>query len=155
MIEKLKMQDLWLYILIGLVLGYIIYTLSKGYRKEGITNVASVSSLTSNENKEIAKKVYQYFVDHKTVDFVDYINFLTSIKNTNLDIIDLEVFYELKSLKKKGKLTLENILNEMTNKGTEKVTKSANASTTEKETNGQTLKDNTKLLKSILEPFLI
>lgn len=152
MIEKLKIQDLWLYILIGLVLGYIVYALSKGYSKEGITNVASVSNI---ENKEIAKKVYQYFVDHKTVDFVDYINFLTSIKNTNLDIIDLEVFYELKSLNKKGKLTLESILNEMTNKGAEKVTKSTNENTTEKETNGQTLKDNTKLLKSILQPFLI
>jgi hypothetical protein len=50
-----------------------------------------------------------------TVDttFGDYINFLSSIKNTNLHIIDNEVFATFKSLKKRNNLTKKEIMNEM------------------------------------------
>jgi hypothetical protein len=74
-----------------------------------------LSNTDRDKNTEVAKQVYKYFIDNNNIDFVDYINFLTSIKNTNLKIIDLEVFYELKSLKKKGKLILGSILNLMKN----------------------------------------
>ena len=102
------MNETILYILVTLVVGYALYKLiNPDKMKEKITNVEN------DKNTEVAKQVYKYFIDTKNIDFVDYINFLTSIKNTNLKIIDLEVFYELKSLKKKGKLTLDSVRGEM------------------------------------------
>jgi len=99
------MNKIFIYVLLGLVVGYALYELTK--TKEKITNV------DNDKNTVIAKQVYRYFVDKNNMDFVDYINFLTAIKNTNLNIIDLEVFYEFKLLKKNNKLTLDSILNAM------------------------------------------
>ena len=106
--QQIVMNETILYILVTLVVGYALYKLiNPDKMKEKITNVEN------DKNTEVAKQVYKYFIDTKNIDFVDYINFLTSIKNTNLKIIDLEVFYELKSLKKKGKLTLDSVRGEM------------------------------------------
>jgi hypothetical protein len=101
----MEMNKILIYVLLGLVIGYALYELTK--TKEKITNV------DNDKNTVIAKQVYRYFVDKNNMDFVDYINFLTAIKNTNLNIIDLEVFYEFKLLKKNNKLTLDSILNAM------------------------------------------
>jgi hypothetical protein len=101
----MEMNKILIYVLLGLVVGYALYELTK--TKEKITNV------DNDKNTVIAKQVYRYFVDKNNMDFVDYINFLTAIKNTNLNIIDLEVFYEFKLLKKNNKLTLDSILNAM------------------------------------------
>lgn len=105
MIQHMEMNKILIYVLLGLVIGYALYELTK--TKEKITNV------DNDKNTVIAKQVYRYFVDKNNMDFVDYINFLTAIKNTNLNIIDLEVFYEFKLLKKNNKLTLDSILNAM------------------------------------------
>jgi len=105
MIQHMEMNKILIYVLLGLVVGYALYELTK--TKEKITNV------DNDKNTVTAKQVYRYFIDKNNMDFVDYINFLTAIKNTNLNIIDLEVFYEFKLLKKNNKLTLDSILNAM------------------------------------------
>ena len=131
------------YILLVLALGYLIYIVMNK-KNEGVENVYD------EKTNMIAKKVYKYYMDKDNFDFVDYINYLTSIGNTNLELIELEVFYELKSLKKKGTLTLENVLNEMNKKPTNNTNNTNN-----KEKDGQRLKDNTALMKSILQPYVI
>ena len=106
--QHMEMNQILVYVLLGLIIGYALYELTKTNKtKEKITNV------DNDKNTVIAKQVYRYFVDKNNMDFVDYINFLTAIKNTNLNIIDLEVFYEFKLLKKNNKLTLDSILNAM------------------------------------------
>ena len=108
--QHMEMNQILVYVLLGLIIGYALYELTKTNKtKEKITNV------DNDKNTVIAKQVYRYFVDKNNMDFVDYINFLTAIKNTNLNIIDLEVFYEFKLLKKKNKLKLDNKLNEIKN----------------------------------------
>jgi hypothetical protein len=112
MIDKMKfklgMNQVFMYTILTLISLYALYQMMNTYKiKEKLSNT------DRDKNTGVAKQVYKYFMDNNNIDFVDYINFLTSIKNTNLKIIDLEVFYELKSLKKKGKLTLDSVLNEM------------------------------------------
>jgi len=107
---KLDMNQVFIYTILTLISLYALYQMMNTYKiKEKLSNT------DRDKNTEVAKQVYKYFIDNNNIDFVDYINFLTSIKNTNLKIIDLEVFYELKSLKKKGKLILGSILNLMKN----------------------------------------
>jgi hypothetical protein len=107
-IQRIEINQILIYVLLGLIIGYALYELTKTNKtKEKITNV------DNDKNTVIAKQVYRYFIDKNNMDFVDYINFLTAIKNTNLNIIDLEVFYEFKLLKKNNKLTLDSILNAM------------------------------------------
>lgn len=139
--QTLNIKNMVIYILIGFIVIYLLYILSNK-QKEGITNV------DDENNMVIAKKVYKYYMDTKELDFVDYVNYLTSIGNTNLELIELEVFYELKSYKKKGKLTVNSVLNIMNTKPTDNA-KSKN------ENEGQRLRDNTALMKSILQPYVI
>ena len=107
-IQRIEINQILIYVLLGLIIGYALYELTKTNKtKEKITNV------DNDKNTVTAKQVYRYFIDKNNMDFVDYINFLTAIKNTNLNIIDLEVFYEFKLLKKNNKLTLDSILNAM------------------------------------------
>ena len=106
--QHMGMNQILVYVLLGLIIGYALYELTKtNNTKEKITKV------DNDKNTVTAKQVYRYFIDKNNMDFVDYINFLTAIKNTNLNIIDLEVFYEFKLLKKNNKLTLDSILNAM------------------------------------------
>lgn len=105
---KLDMNQVFMYTILTFISLYALYQMMNTYKiKEKLSNT------DRDKNTEVAKQVYKYFIDNNNIDFVDYINFLTSIKNTNLKIIDLEVFYELKSLKKKGKLTLDSVRSEM------------------------------------------
>lgn len=75
-------------------------------------NIEKIGNV-SNEDVEIASKVVDY-MNSTDNDFVSYINYLTSIGNTNLNIISVDVFYEFKILKKQNKLTIQNVIREMT-----------------------------------------
>lgn len=72
------------------------------YKSENMTNVSS-------EQQLIIEKIFTYINNNPNAEFVDYINFLTSIKNTNLNIIDNEVFVTFKMLKKKNMFSIEDI----------------------------------------------
>jgi hypothetical protein len=74
-------------------------------------NIEKIGNV-SNEDVEIASKVVDY-MNSTDNDFVSYINYLTSIGNTNLNIISIDVFYEFKTLKKQNKLSMQNVLREM------------------------------------------
>jgi hypothetical protein len=75
------------------------------YKKESMTNV-------SDKDQLIIDAIFDYIND-KEGTFADYINFLTSIKNTNLNIIDSQVFATFTALKKRKLLTKEDIVSEM------------------------------------------
>lgn len=68
------------------------------YNKENLTNISS-------NDQEIINKIYDYFVLNKDTDFSAYLNYLKEIKNTNLQIIDREVYTTFKVLKKRNSLT--------------------------------------------------
>jgi len=74
-------------------------------------NIEKIGNV-SNEDVELASKVVDY-MNSTDNDFVSYINYLTSIGNTNLNIISIDVFYEFKTLKKQNKLSMQNVLREM------------------------------------------
>ena len=74
-------------------------------------NIEKIGNV-SNEDVELASKVVDY-MNSTDNDFVNYINYLTSIGNTNLNIISIDVFYEFKTLKKQNKLSMQNVLREM------------------------------------------
>jgi hypothetical protein len=90
-----------LYLCIGAILFYFIFF---GYKKESMTNV-------SEKDKIIVDALFNYITPETT--FADYLNFLSSIKNTNLNIIDNDVFSTIKALKKKNLLKKEDIISEM------------------------------------------
>ena len=89
------------YLSIGAIILYIFFF---GYKKESMTNI-------SEENQKVVDALFDYITPETT--FADYINFLTSIKNTNLNIIDSDVFSSFKALKKKDLLKKEDIILEM------------------------------------------
>jgi len=100
-----------MYIVIIFIAVYIIFLIINP-TIEKIGNV-------SNEDVEIATQIADY-INSTDNDFVNYINFLTSIGNTNLNIISVDVFYEFKILKKQNKLSIQNILREMSKEVAEK-----------------------------------
>jgi predicted PurR-regulated permease PerM len=100
-----------MYIVIIFIAVYIIFLIINP-TIEKIGNV-------SNEDVEIATQIADY-INSTDNDFVNYINFLTSIGNTNLNIISVDVFYEFKTLKKQNKLSIQNILREMSKEVAEK-----------------------------------
>lgn len=81
---------------------YIIYTTT-------LSKKETFKSTLSTKDSENAKLILNFFKKSDNYDFVDYINYLTSIKNTNLRIINQETFYEFKTLNKLNKLTLQDI----------------------------------------------
>lgn len=75
------------------------------YKSENLTNVSSEQS--------VIEQIFMYINNNPTGEFIDYINFLSSIKNTNLHIIDNEVFVTFKLLKKKNMFTTDDIKSAM------------------------------------------
>lgn len=72
------------------------------YKSEYMTNVSS-------DQQSFIDKLYVYITDNPDITFSDYINFITSIKNTNLNIIDNEVYVTFKLLKKKNMFSKDDI----------------------------------------------
>lgn len=92
-----------IFILFAIIL-IIFYFLTA--KKESMTNV-------SEKDQMIVDKIFNYITNNPTGKFYDYIKFLNEIKNTNLHIIDNEVFSGFKSLKKRNLLTKNDIITDM------------------------------------------
>jgi len=76
------------------------------YNTENMTNIQPELNL-------MIDNIYNYIVNNQDATFADYINFLTSIKNTNLHIIDNEIFVTFKILQKKKMFSKDDIISAM------------------------------------------
>lgn len=76
------------------------------YKTENMTNVEP-------QQQQVIDQIYNYIVNNTDITLGDYINFLTSIKNTNLSIIDNEVFVTFKLLQKKNMFSKNDIISAM------------------------------------------
>ena len=93
-----------LYLCIGIIILYVLF-FNVPHTNEKMTNI-------SDKDQIIIDSVFDYINSHDGT-FADYINFLTSIKNTNLNIIDSQVFTTFIALKKRKLFTKEDIISEM------------------------------------------
>jgi hypothetical protein len=96
------MHDNTILIIIALVAVYFFFF----YKKETMTNISS-------EQQKIVDQIYNSIVNNPDITFVDYINLLSSLKNTNLNIIDNEVFVTFKLLQKKKMFSKDDIISAM------------------------------------------
>ena len=78
------------------------------YKNENMTNMTNPSDQTS-----IMENVYLYIQNNPDDTFSDYINFLQSIGNINLNLIDNEVFVTFKLLKKRNMFTITDVQSAM------------------------------------------
>lgn len=76
------------------------------YKIETMTNILP-------EQQAIVNLIYDYIITNPDGTFADYINFLISIKNTNLYIIDNEVFVTFKMLQKRKLFSKDDIISAM------------------------------------------
>lgn len=72
-----------------------------------------IENMTNIESQQIIDKIFNYIISNNSNAFADYINFLTSIKNTNLHIIDNEVFVTFKLLQNKKMFSKNDIISAM------------------------------------------
>lgn len=75
------------------------------YKKEQLTNLTS-------EQQSLVDSLYN-FINAQDVTFDQYIDYLNKLQNTNLKLIDNEVFVGFKLAKKKGTFTKQMISAEM------------------------------------------
>jgi hypothetical protein len=75
-------------------------------KREQLTNIP-------NEVQSHVDSIYNLIKDYPDVTFNEYLDYLINIKNTNLHIIDSEVFSLFKALHKKGKFSKQDIIDEM------------------------------------------
>jgi hypothetical protein len=99
--DTMNQDTILLIIICILVIFYFCYV-----QKETLDNV-------SLENELIIDQIYNYIKSNPNGDFVEYANFLIGIKNTNLHIIDTEVFALFKGSNKRNKFTKDDIVTEM------------------------------------------
>jgi hypothetical protein len=92
-------------VIVGVVAVVVVYYLFIN-KTEKMTNV-------SIEQQQVINDIYKYIVNNPNVNFPDYIEFLLSIKNTNLNIIDNEVFVTFKLLQKKKMFSITDIISAM------------------------------------------
>lgn len=76
--------------------------------KEHMTN----NEITS-EQQNIIDKIYEEIITNKYLTLEEYLDFLITIGNTNLNIIDHEVFVTFKMLQKRDMLTKNDIIQAM------------------------------------------
>ena len=83
----------------------ILYIISQ-YIKQQINNNTYDNNVTL---------IYNYIMNHDTKDtnYLDYIEFLKSIKNTNLNVIRQESYHTFNVLKKHNLFTKKSIIDEM------------------------------------------
>jgi hypothetical protein len=97
------------YLIIALVIIFLVYIFNnyKSFQfKENLENV-------SPENKLIIDQIYDYFMNDKATKYTAYLDFLISIKNKNLSLINSDVFSNFKFLRKRNELTKNDIAKEM------------------------------------------
>lgn len=97
----MKLSNTHIFIIIAVA--FILYLFM--YKKDTFNNI-------SDETRDQIDKIYDYIVFNDP-SYTDYLNFLISIHNTNLHLIDSEVFALFKGSKKRSTFTKEMILEEM------------------------------------------
>ena len=97
----MKLSNTHIFIIIAVA--FILYLFI--YKKDRFDNI---SDKTRNQIDEI----YNYILNNDP-SYTDYLNYLISIHNTNLHLIDSEVFALFKGSKKRGTFTKEMIIEEM------------------------------------------
>jgi len=103
--------------LIIIVIIIVIFMIYHQYNYKEQENLTSNGDLSYTVVNSIAIKVFHFI--NKLPDnsqFVDYVNYLNSIDNLNLNLISLEAYYELKTLKKQNKLTVQSVIDIMSQK---------------------------------------
>lgn len=96
----MKLTNTHIYIIIALVLAYFFL-----FKKDKFENV-------SPEINTQIDQIYDYIMNNDAK-YTDYLDFLITIRNTNLEIINAEVFSLFKAAKKRNTFTKEMILEEM------------------------------------------
>lgn len=77
------------------------------------SNNESMTNELPDIQQQFIDSLYNYINNNDNINFIDYINFLTSLKNTNLNIIDNDVFTEFKILKKRKLFSKQDIITQM------------------------------------------
>lgn len=96
----MKLTNTHIYIAIALVLAYFFL-----FKKDKFENV-------SPEINTQIDQIYDYIMNNDPK-YTDYLDFLIEIHNTNLELINAEVFSLFKGAKKRNTFTKEMILEEM------------------------------------------
>lgn len=96
----MKLTTTHIYIAIALLLAYLFL-----FKKDKFENV-------SPEINTQIDQIYNYIMSNDAK-YTDYLDFLIEIGNTNLEIINAEVFALFKGAKKRNTFTKEMILEEM------------------------------------------
>jgi hypothetical protein len=101
MIFNISMQNAIMGFILGLVIIYFY-----GSKKEGLENI-------SDADQELINKIYDFFSSASATDYLAYLAFLDSIKNSNLNIINSDTFNKLQSLGKRNVLTKQDVITEL------------------------------------------
>ena len=88
-------------IIVCILVFYFIF-----YKSENMTNISS-------DQQSVIEQIYVYIMNNPDITFADYVKYLITIQNTNLDIIDNEVFVTFKLLKNKNMFTIDDIKSAM------------------------------------------
>jgi ABC-type dipeptide/oligopeptide/nickel transport system permease component len=96
----MKLTNTHLLILIAIVFAYFFF-----FKKDTFQNV-------SPEINQQIDQIYDYIMNNDPK-YTNYLDFLISIHNTNLELINAEVFSLFKGAKKRNMFTKEMILEEM------------------------------------------
>ena len=67
----------------------------------------------SEADQKLIDNLYEYFSSGQATDYLGYLGFLESIKNTNLEIINSDTFSTLKTLQKKQILSKDDVAREL------------------------------------------
>jgi hypothetical protein len=97
------------YSIIALVIIFLVYVFNNYTNFQFKENLENVSP----ENKLIIDQIYDYFINDKATKYTAYLDFLISIKNKNLSLINSDVFSNFKFLRKRNELTKTDIAKEM------------------------------------------
>lgn len=76
------------------------------------TKKETFESTLSQRDMNNAELILKFF-NKKNIIYPDYLDYLVSINNTNLKIINQDLFHEFKALKKINNLSIQNIINAM------------------------------------------
>jgi hypothetical protein len=107
-IQQSMTQYSIIWFLVIAVLIYIIYNIIAVYNKK-----ENFDSTLSQSDMDNAKLIFDFFDKKSDIIYPDYLDYLVSIKNTNLKIINQDTFHDFKALKKINKLTIQDIVNAM------------------------------------------
>ena len=81
-------------------------------RKEKFETTAPVTDAKTERKSEIANKIFGFI--SKDTKYKDYLEFLVSIKNISINLLDEEVFFDFKFTAKNNQLTTDYIMSKMT-----------------------------------------